>query len=173
MSMRTLLLLRHAKAARDSDTGRDFDRPLAPRGKSEAPAMGRDIARLGLIPDHAIVSPARRTRETWDLASTVWTHSPSARLVDAIYEASVETLLQLVRSTPPTVQCLMLVGHNPGIEDLAADLAGPGSDAKAEVAMSAKFAPGALAVLQFGCDWAEVDPDGGILVDFFAPTRLG
>lgn len=118
--MRQLILLRHAKAAADSETGEDFDRALAPRGREDAPVVARALLDAGANPQLALVSAARRTRETWELVSGVLT-GVEVRFLDELYDATAETLLHLVEQS--SVARLMVVGHNPGLQELAIRLA--------------------------------------------------
>lgn len=118
--MRQLVLLRHAKAAVDSDTGQDFDRPLAPRGREDAPVVGKALADAGAEPELVLVSAARRTRETWELVSAAFP-GVEARFLDELYDATAETLLHLVEHAK--VARLMIIGHNPGLQELAIRLA--------------------------------------------------
>lgn len=128
---RQLLLLRHAKSSWDDVSLADFDRPLSPRGQKAAPRMGAEIARRGWLPDLALVSPAARTRQTFALTSAQWPHPlPPADHVQRLYEASAEVILTQARETPGSVDCLLVVGHNPGLEVFARKLASPNSSNK-------------------------------------------
>ncbi len=169
--MRRLMLLRHAKS--DWPAGLpDLDRPLAPRGREAAPRMGAYLAAEGLLPDLALVSPARRTRETFALVEP-HLGSPESRTEPRIYEAPAERLLEVVREAPPEALALLLVGHNPGFEDLARRLVGHG-DRYAFARMSAKFPTAGLAVIDFAVeDWREVAPRGGRLDRFVTPKAIG
>lgn len=118
--MRQLILLRHAKAAVDSDTGEDFDRPLAARGREDAPVVAQALKDAGADPQLALVSAAKRTRETWALVSGVLT-GVEVRFVEELYLATAETLLRAVEDSG--VQRLIVVGHNPGLQELAIRLA--------------------------------------------------
>ncbi len=120
---RTLILLRHAKSDW-TEFVPDFDRPLAERGRAQAPLAGRWLAgRSGRV-DLAIVSPAQRARETWELVSAELATAPPARLDDRVYAASADRILDVVREVPEDVRTVILVGHNPGMEVLASHLAG-------------------------------------------------
>lgn len=170
--MRRLLILRHAKSDWPGGT-RDFDRPLAPRGRVAAPAMGRYLRQEQLLPDYAIVSAARRTVETWDLVKAELGEDTPFRYEMSVYEAPVERLLAAIRAVEPSVRTLLLVGHNPGSEELAADLTGHG-DRFAAQRMGAKFPTAGLAVLDFAVeDWAEVTERSGRLDRFVTPASLG
>ena len=117
--MKKLLLLRHAKSSWDDPALADFDRPLAPRGLEAAPLIGREMARRGWIPQKALVSPALRTRDTWRLAAAEWPVRPEAEFAHSLYEASAQDILAEIRATAKAVTALLIVGHNPGLEELA------------------------------------------------------
>lgn len=122
---RTLILLRHAKSDW-SGTSPDIDRPLAERGRAQAPLAGRWLAdHVGRI-DLAVVSLATRARETWELVSAQLAPVPPARFDDRVYAASAGRLLDVVLEVPDDVHTVLLVGHNPGMEQLASFLAGEG-----------------------------------------------
>jgi phosphohistidine phosphatase len=120
---RTLILLRHAKSDW-SGSAPDMDRPLAERGRAQAPLAGRWLANHADRIDLARVSPARRTRETWELVSTQLAPVPPAQFDDRVYAASADRLIDIVHEVPDSVRTLILVGHNPGMEQLASLLAG-------------------------------------------------
>ena len=166
---RTLLLLRHAKSSWDDPALDDFDRPLAGRGREAAPRMGREMARRGWLPDAALVSPALRTRQTWDLVAAELPHPVPAGFDRSIYEAPAARILAAIRATPDATQTLVVVGHNPDFETLAAQLASPASDAEAMARMRRKFPTAALARLTFEGGWAELGPGGAALADFVTP----
>ena len=121
--MSTLILLRHGKS--DWSGGEpDLLRPLARRGRRQAPVAGRWLAdNVGRI-HLAVISPAVRTRQTWRLASAELAVPPPVREDDRVYAGSAPTLLGLVRELPGDLATVVLVGHNPGVEDLLASLAG-------------------------------------------------
>ena len=170
--MRKLLLLRHAKAELGIAGQRDFDRALAERGHKAAALMGEYLARQGLRPDLALVSPARRTKETWELALAAFDEAPPLRLEDGIYEAAPGTLIGLINTVAPGVHTLLLVGHNPGMEALADILVGSGSPA-ARARMDEKFPTAGLAVIDLDVDrWSAVEPGTGRLDRFVTPKTL-
>ena len=123
MSERTLILLRHAKSDWAGDEA-DFDRPLAKRGKRQAPEAGQWLRTNIDTIDRAIVSPARRARSTWKLVSAELKATPRTEIDDRVYDATTDDLLTLVRELSDDLDTVVLVGHNPGIEDLASRLAG-------------------------------------------------
>jgi phosphohistidine phosphatase len=122
--MRRLTLMRHGEARwKDADT-EDFARPLSRRGVSGAEAMAARLRELGLIPDRVITSPAHRTEQTADIVARELALPPRHVLRDeGLYLASVEDLLRIVQATGPRITHLMIVGHNPGVSELAQLLA--------------------------------------------------
>lgn len=167
--MRRLLLLRHAKSDRPAGVP-DLDRPLDARGRAAAPRMGAYLASEGLHPDLALVSPARRTRETWEAVAAALGAVPS-EIVGAIYEAPPEALLAAIRARPDSAGTLILVGHNPGLEALADGLVASGPR-EARDRMAKGFPTGALAVIVFEAEgWHAVGRDGR-LERFIRPKDL-
>ena len=121
--MKTLLLVRHAKSSWAEPRQRDEDRPLNGRGERDAPAIGHRLAVRGVRPDAIVASPARRARDTaLLLAGALGLPAGVIRLEPRIYEADAERLLEVVRETPGTAGMLLLVGHNPGLSELAHEL---------------------------------------------------
>jgi phosphohistidine phosphatase len=166
---RRLLLLRHAKSAWPEGVP-DHDRPLAERGETAAPAMGNHMAREHLIPDLALVSDARRTRETWDLVKSRLPGTIETRVTPALYDASGSRMLDVLRKTEAEADTVLMIGHNPGLQELALMLVGEG---QARDAMAGKYPTGALAVIDFAVgDWPSVEPGCGILADFLTPRML-
>ena len=123
MNERTLILLRHAKSDWSGHEA-DAARPLAERGRRQAPDAGRWLAANIDSIDLAVVSPATRARSTWDLVSEELDLPPRSRIEDRIYGASCDELLDVVRDLPDGVETVVLVGHNPGLEDLVPLLTG-------------------------------------------------
>lgn len=123
MSDRTLILLRHAKSDWSGDEP-DIARPLAKRGRRQAPDAGRWLAAHADRIDLAVVSPASRARSTWDLVAAELDVRPPTRIDDRVYAASGRELLAVVRELPDDVETVVLVGHNPGLEDLVSLLTG-------------------------------------------------
>ena len=112
----TLVLLRHAKA--EPHRTADLTRELAPAGRADAAAAGRWLVEHGLFADRVVVSPARRTRQTWELAGTL-----TPQIDDRVYDAAVSDLQRVLAATPPEVRVLVLVGHDPGLSELLGVLA--------------------------------------------------
>lgn len=174
--MLTVLLLRHAKSSWDTLSLPDYDRPLAKRGQKAAPLIGAEIARLGVRPDLILCSGAARTRETVALVlPALGSSAPEVIYDDAIYMGTPTALLTLLRKLPDGgagPKTVMVVGHNPGLEEFAELLVGGGNEDAQEL-MAEKFPTGALAVFTFDADsWADVALGEGKLVEFSTPARL-
>ncbi|MFK0333415.1 SixA phosphatase family protein [Rhizobium sp. NPDC090275] len=163
-----LLLLRHAKSAWPDGVD-DHDRPLGGRGLKAAPLMGSFMAREGLVPDLALVSTARRTQETWALVGAELPDDIERRDVGEIYEAAAERIAAVIRGVDPVVRTLLVVGHNPGLQNLALDLVG---DGESLTEIREKFPTGALAVIDFAEAWASMTPGSGVLQRFVVPRSL-
>jgi phosphohistidine phosphatase len=180
-SGRTLVLFRHAKSAWPDVA--DHDRPLARRGIRAAPAMGRWLREAGLLPGQVLCSTARRARETWQFAQAGLAATPPVTFDARIYEAAATDLLAVIREVPAATGTLLLIGHNPAIEDLALLLAmapgGGGGSAPADAApgdlqrMHAKFPTAAIAVLEFHGTWSGLAPGRARLTAFVTPRDLG
>lgn len=170
--MNEILLLRHAKSSRDDPSLDDFDRGLAERGREAAPLIGREIAARDWPPDRVLISPALRTRQTWARVRAELDDPPKAAHPDGLYMGRASALLDLLRAVPPGTKRLLVVGHNPGMEDLARDLAGQGSDPAALAAMTRKFPTAALARFAFDGAWADLAPGGARLVAFLRPKDV-
>jgi phosphohistidine phosphatase len=169
--MLTLLLLRHAKAV--PQTRDDFARGLTDKGHADAARMGIFLSDKRLMPDRVLVSPAARTKQTLaDLQTTIG--QPMATTEDAtLYNATRQNLRDKLRSVDAAVTTLMIVGHNPGIVDLALALADSG-DLQDFHAMRSSFPPGSLAVIVFDRDdWGDARSGGGRLERFVTPAALG
>ena len=149
---RTLILLRHAKS--DWSGGEsDIDRPLSKRGRRQAPDAGRWLAANIDSIDLAVVSPANRARSTWDLVSAELDVAPPTRIDDRIYTESEKGLIGVVRELPDDADTVVLVGHNPGVEDLVSLLTGVG------VTMPTS----ALAVIEMTGPWSTAGDSSAVL----------
>ena len=182
---RTLVLFRHAKSAWPDVP--DHDRPLARRGIRAAPVMGRWLREAGLVPGQVLCSTARRARETWQFAQAGLAASPPVTFDVRIYAAAPADLLALTCEVPPATGTLLLIGHNPAIEDLARLLAaapgaaGPGTAGPRTGdshhsdldRMRSKFPTAAIAVLRFGGTWHDLAPGRARLTAFVTPGDLG
>ncbi|WP_324785368.1 histidine phosphatase family protein [Streptomyces sp. H51] len=166
---RRIVLFRHAKA--DWPPVTDHERPLAERGRKDAPVAGRKLADTGIHLDLALCSTATRTRETWKLAVHELPERPKTVYEERIYEASPGELIALLNETPDDAQNVVLIGHNPGIHGLAEILAGPDeSDARRRMARRG-FPAAAFAVLAFEGSWKSLEPGVATLLDYWAPSE--
>lgn len=164
--MRTLVLLRHAKS--DYPPGvPDHDRPLAARGRRDAPEAGAWLAAHCPPPDRVLVSSAKRAQETWALAAPHLGSYGTVVSESRIYEAAGSALAALVSALPAEDLTVVMVGHNPGLEDLAASLV-RGGDADAQQRMLTKYPTNGIAVLRSPGEWTDL-VRGADLVDFVAP----
>jgi phosphohistidine phosphatase len=160
-----LFLLRHAKSSWDETSLADHDRPLAPRGRRAAKLMARHLRDEGTSPSLVLCSSARRTRDTLRLLGL----GGEVRIERELYGASEDELLDRLRGVPDTVESVMLVGHNPSIQDLALRLAGGGAGL---TDVERKFPTGALATLTFADRWRELRPDCAELAGFVTPKEI-
>ncbi len=170
--MLRLILLRHAKAAPQAGGG-DSERPLTQRGRRDALRVGEYLAGHGLFPDLAVVSTAKRTRETLELALETFGEPCPVAAEPRLYLAEAPTLLDLLRATPPFVQLLLAVGHNPGFHDFAMMMTGHG-DPVTRRRLEAGVPTASLAVIDVdAASWADVQPGSGVLDRFVTPADLG
>jgi phosphohistidine phosphatase len=168
--MRRLMLLRHAKAERSTLAGRDLDRVLTARGREEAPKVGFYMAHHGLVPDLVVVSSASRARETWELAASAFNAPPPVTWEDRLYNADPKTILELIQEVEsPT---LLLVGHNPGLQDFARLIIAAG-DVDARERLNEDFPTAGLLVIDFAFeDWSKLHAHSGRLDRFVSPQLL-
>ncbi|WP_374443559.1 histidine phosphatase family protein [Stella sp.] len=169
-SSRTLLLLRHAKSSWADPGMDDFDRPLNGRGRRAVRAIARMLAEADARPALVLCSPARRTRETLEGVRPGLAGEPEVRFDRALYLADADRLGDIVRGLPDVAQA-MLVGHNPGLHDLARALAGAGDPALRR-RLGDAFPTGALATIAFAGDWRDARDGTGRLVAYVAPREL-
>jgi phosphohistidine phosphatase len=174
--MRRLMLLRHAKTENDAPSGRDQDRRLDNRGRLDAAEIGGWIGRHPPFPDSVLVSPAIRAHQTWEIA---WESMkgvvppPRVELLPELYGADPPQLLQTIRMASATdPHQLMIVGHNPGMHEMALALAGSG-DAGGRQALADNLPTSGLAVFDFAVDdWGDVGFRRGQLISFVSPKML-
>ena len=161
--MKTLLLLRHAKSDWDDASLKDFDRPLAARGERDAPRMGKALRKRGPLPDLIISSPAARAKATIEAVAETAKLDLEIRFDESVYGASSPELIKLVLGLPDKSSCAMLVGHNPGFEDLVGRLSGSHE----------RMPTAALACIEFKVDhWSDVNDGEGKLVWLLTPKSL-
>ena len=175
---RHLLILRHAKSAWDTDAVSDFERPLAKRGKRDAPAMGAWMHEQGLIPDHIISSPAERAKQTIIGVCRAMDIKKKAIHWDTrIYGADTEGLLEVLSDVPKKAKTTLLVGHNPGIEFLFSYLANTSHSGDSENIAASTFEIGlvktaTLVHLKMAEEWATLTSGCATLVKVKSPREL-
>jgi phosphohistidine phosphatase len=174
--MRRLMLLRHAKTESDAPSGRDQDRRLDERGHRDAAEIGRFIAGNPPFPELILVSPAVRARQTWEFAWDAMKDRvppPHVEWVPQLYGAEITQLLHSIHiAAAADPEQLMLVGHNPGMHELALTLIG-GGDAAAKKALDDNLPTSGLAIFDFATDdWTDVTFRSGKLVLFVSPKLL-
>jgi phosphohistidine phosphatase len=169
--MRRLMLLRHAKTERAEPGQRDRDRKLMKRGRADAPALGAYMAHHNLVPDLALVSPAVRSQETWDLVAEAFDNAPRREIDDRIYNSSAHKLLQ-VAAEPRKAKRLLIVGHNPSLHEFALQLMASG-DVEVRQQLNEKLPTSGLVVMDLPIeDWAELRPHSARLERFVTPRLI-
>jgi phosphohistidine phosphatase len=168
--MHQLLLLRHAKSSWDDTKLADRERPLSKRGRLAAEHMRKAMQELGLTPDVVLVSPSQRTLATLS-ALEPWDDTPLVEPIEALYLATAAQLLAVLRAVNETVRSVMLIGHNPGMHELAAQLA-EASSGDAAQRLVAKFPTAALAEFSVATAWQQLGAAGTRLVRFLTPKDL-
>lgn len=168
--MRTLYVLRHAKSDWGDSSLRDFDRPLNDRGHKAAKAIGRELRKRKIAPDLVLASPAERAKQTLERVQDA--HGTPFEVVEdaRIYLAEPDVLIEAIRNAPDEAKRLMIVGHNPGLQELVVALSTPGElrDEAQE-----KFPTATLAEIRFDTEhWSEVAPGGGTLDMLLRPRDL-
>lgn len=163
---RRLVLIRHAKAG-EGDV--DRDRPLTGRGRRDAGAVGRWLARSGIVIDRALVSPALRARETWEAVAAELPGAGSAEVDDRIYDNETDTLLAVLHDLPAAVQVVALVGHNPSVEQLANHLDDGEGDPDSREQLADGYSTSGIAVFEIPGRWADIREHAATMTSFAAP----
>lgn len=170
--MKTLTLLRHAKSGWDDTVARDFDRPLNAKGRKAAQVVGAHLRQLGLGFDHIVASPAERVVQTIADVAAGYGDAIEPAWDKRLYLASSATLLDVARETPADAARLLMIGHNPGLEDFVLLLMGGGDPALVRAA-ELKYPTATLAELTFDVDdWSAIAPAAGTLTRFIRPRDL-
>ena len=166
--VRSVYVLRHAKSSWETGLP-DHDRPLAPRGRRAAKAIASHLRQEGIEPSLVLCSTARRARETLERIEPAL-GAADVRIERELYGASAGALLERLRAVPDEVDSVMLIGHNPGLQLLALELAASGAELRE---LEAKYPTGALLTLAFGGPrWAVLEPGAAELVGFVRPRDL-
>ena len=170
--MKTLTLLRHAKSGWDDPSLSDAARPLNAKGRRAAAAIGRHLRATGARFDHVIASPAVRVRQTIDAVASGYGAKPAPVWDQRLYLASDSSLIDVIRGLPDDRASVILVGHNPGLEDLVLALVPSGSGPLRDEA-ALKYPTATIAELRFEIDhWAEIAPGTATLATFTRPRDL-
>lgn len=172
--MLELALLRHAKSDSGQSGTPDFDRPLNGRGKQAAVRMGEHLRERGFTPGRILCSPARRARKTLSLLGEGFCDHAEAEFEEDLYLASPGTLLSRISDVGEDATSLLVISHNPGLEELAAELAGRGSGFPGALTrMAIGFVPAALAVFEVeGKSFADIRHESAHLIHFATPRNL-
>jgi phosphohistidine phosphatase len=169
--MPTLYLLRHAKSSWSDPTLPDQERPLSRRGRRDAKRVAKHIARLGIEPELVLCSSAARTRETLELVRPALSTTSTVRLEAELYGAPADKLLERLRAVPEAVTSVMLIGHNPGLQDLALALASAGAERER---VKEKLPTAALATLILPkTTWSRLSESDAVLAAYVVPKQLG
>lgn len=170
--MARLFLLRHAKSSWDETAIPDFDRPLNLRGRAAAPLMGRHMANHSMRPERVLCSSSRRTRETFAGILPFIQGDFEAQFMRSIYTQTEATYLSILRRHGGIARTLMLIGHNPAIQETATALIGHGNPELTRQ-IAEKFPTAGLAVIDFDIfNWSGLQPGSGRIVAFFRPREL-
>lgn len=169
--VRTLYLLRHAKSSWDHPALSDRERPLTPRGRRAAKRVADHLVRLGIEPELVLCSTAVRTRATLELVRPALGGNSAVTLEDGLYTASSGELLDRIRRVPDAVASVMLIAHNPGLQQLALALASSGEELPR---LEDKFPTAGLATLSVPeTTWSRLDRGDALLAAYVVPKELG
>lgn len=169
-SMKVLYLLRHAKSSWADAELDDYDRPLAKRGRRATKRLARYMRRAGIRPALVLCSSARRTRQTLKLLKPALRGKPKLHIEDSLYGADSAALLRRLRRLPKRADSVLLIGHNPGLQELALALVRPGAERER---MMQRFPTGALAALRIGkAGWRRLSKGDAALAGYLTPTEL-
>jgi phosphohistidine phosphatase len=162
---RSLLLIRHAQAG---NAPLDVDRPLTEVGERHAATIGEWLRDGGVVPDHVVVSPARRARQTWERAGSPGT---TPTVDPRVYDNTVDDLLAVVREVPDDVTTLVVVGHNPSIGQLAADLDDGEAASQLSDQVRRGFPAGGVVVFELSAPFVDIGPGAATLTGVRWPAR--
>ncbi|MBA2466591.1 MAG: histidine phosphatase family protein [Sphingomonas sp.] len=169
--MKTLLVLRHAKAKLDSASGEDFDRPLTGRGRRSAEAVGRELQSRRLAFDAVLASPALRVRQTLEIVGQAYGSLPETRFDQELYLADTSALQRKLRLLADEIASVLLVGHNPGLHELLLQLASDEDPLRQQIV--GNLPTGAAAILEFPVDrWRDLRPGAADICALVFPRNL-
>jgi phosphohistidine phosphatase len=169
--MKSVLILRHAKSEWGNPSQADFDRPLAKRGLEDAPRMGQVLARFNYVPDRILSSPARRARQTAELAAQACGYRQAIQWEDSFYEGTGEDLIAALQQLPHPIERALLVGHNPVMEETVGTLCA--RPERRNKGWAIKIPTAGLVCLSFEImTWPELQPGGGVMQWFIVPKLV-
>jgi len=169
-NMKTLYLLRHAKAESEGSSPKDIDRKLCERGRLACELIGERILQKQYIPQFVICSPSARTKETFELVSQAANLQIDCEFIKDLYLADSEDIIENISSVSDDYSSLAVIGHNPGMHIAAVSLV-KDDDSELNHQLALKYPTGTLTVLQFDCDsWQDVRAGQGNLIDFITPV---
>lgn len=170
--MKTVYLLRHAKAEMAAGNQQDIDRKLAPAGREACSIMGVYLNEKGYLPDFVLCSSAARTQETFELTMAAAGISPPHQIDKRLYATTVEQIIARLKLLNDDLGAVLVVGHNPVVHQLALTLARPAEN-ELRSALEMKYPTGALTVLRFAVDfWDDIGHWKGELADFMRPSAF-
>ena len=170
--MRRLILFRHAKAEPSEPGAKDRVRALTERGRKDAARIGSYMAGHALVPDRVIMSPAVRTQETWKYAAGAFRPSPAAMSAEQLYDSTPHAIFAVIKQTPASAHTVLVIGHNPGLHELALMLIATG-DIEARERLREKLPTAGLVIIDFAFDdWVKLHPQSGRLERFVSPKWL-
>ena len=172
--MHQLILLRHAKAAPEAAGGTDHDRPLTDTGRRAASAIGRAMRKAGLAPDVVLVSSALRTQQTLETleAAGVWNEWPNIDSPPVLYMATPNQIRDVLRDLPETVRSALVIGHNPGLHELAFALTGQADPRHDQARLTTGFPTAAMAEFLVATPWRSLSAQAATLQHFLHPADL-
>lgn len=170
--MRRLMLVRHSKAERAEPSVSDQERKLTDEGRADAATVGAYLANHSFRPDYVLVSPAARTRETWRQVAAALGSTPDVKFDEQIYNATTQALFNIVAEAPDAARAILMLGHNPGLHELAVFLTGTG-DIDLRERLRENFPTSAIAIIDFPLDsWSKLHPRAGRLERFVSPKMI-
>jgi phosphohistidine phosphatase len=170
--MRRLLLFRHAKAEQSATGAPDRDRALVERGRKDAVRIGSYLASHHLIPERVVLSPAARAQQTWKQAASAMKPAPAAASAEKLYDATAHAILAVIKEATASAQSQLIVGHNPGLHELAVMLIATG-DVETRERLREKLPTCGLVIIDFALDaWSRLHPASGRLERFVSPKSL-
>jgi phosphohistidine phosphatase len=170
--MRRLMLLRHSAAERANPGDSDQERPLSPEGRADAATIGAYLGNHSFRPDRVLVSPSTRTRETWRQIAAALRTAPEPVFDERIYNAAAQSLFNVIAEMAGDAQSVLMLGHNPGLHELAVLLVATG-DIDTRERLRENFPTSGVAIIDFALDdWAKLHARSGRLERFVSPKLI-